>query len=513
MVLDSVHRRLLAVAPGSIEPRPDLAETLPEVSADGRTVTVRLRRGVRFSEPVDREVTSADVKYAIERGFTDEVANGYAGLYFGDLTGAQAFQEGEADEIEGLQTPDDRTLVLRLDAPTGGVVVGAMVLPLTAPVPREYAERFDRESPSTYARHQVATGPYRLPAAEDGTVTGYDPGRRIRLERNLAWEADTDVRPAYLDRIEIRQGNSDTTVASRRVLNGQGLVNGDFAPDAPVLRQALEQAPDQVELTPSGGLRMVTLNTSAAPFDDLDVRRAVVAGFDREAMRLARGGEVLGDLATHFIPPDVPGFDEAGGVRGPDDDALAAPGGDLDRAGEHLRAAGFASGRFEGEEVRMVGVSGGVDQQAAEVAEAQLERLGFDVRLQLYSSDTVLSRFCTVPAAEIAVCPNLAWGRDFNDAQTILQPLFDGDAIQPEGNANWSQLDDPEVNAAIDAARLLSDPDERAAAWGAVDRMIVALAPAVPVVWDRQPNVRSADVLGAVNPASAKWDLAYMSRR
>src|SRR6187431_2850001 len=41
---------------------PDLAAGPAKVSADAKTVTVKLRRGVKFSPPVNREVTSADVK-------------------------------------------------------------------------------------------------------------------------------------------------------------------------------------------------------------------------------------------------------------------------------------------------------------------------------------------------------------------------------------------------------------------------------------------------------------------
>ena len=58
---------------------PDLAATDPQISADGCHVTATLKPGVRFSPPANREVTSADVKYAIERGFFNSVNSGYAG--------------------------------------------------------------------------------------------------------------------------------------------------------------------------------------------------------------------------------------------------------------------------------------------------------------------------------------------------------------------------------------------------------------------------------------------------
>ena len=90
----------------------------PQVSADGKTLTVRIRRGVRFGPPVNREVTSRDVKYAIERGFNPNVANPYASTYYGDLVGADRATGGP---IAGIETPDDHTLVFRLTRPTASL--------------------------------------------------------------------------------------------------------------------------------------------------------------------------------------------------------------------------------------------------------------------------------------------------------------------------------------------------------------------------------------------------------
>ena len=59
------------------------------------------------------------------------------------------------------------------------------------------------------------------------------------------------------------------------------------------------------------------MNTTVKPFDNINVRKAVIAGFNRNAMRLVRGGELVGDIPTHMIPPGLPGFEEAGGLRAP----------------------------------------------------------------------------------------------------------------------------------------------------------------------------------------------------
>jgi peptide/nickel transport system substrate-binding protein len=491
----------------------DLASGLPQISGDGRTMTVHLRPGVRFSPPVNRTVTSADVKYAIERGFFKSVANPYVGIYFAGLAGAKVGAP-VGRRIPGIATPDARTLVFHLTDGTAATMAGALVLPLAAPVPREYALPFDRRAQSTYGLHQVATGPYMVELDDHGRTAGYQPGKLIHLVRNPNWDRRTDFRPAYLDAIDIREGNDDATGATRRVLNGAHLVNGDFNPPPAELKRILAQDRDQIALPQANFVRYVTLNTKVAPFDDVNVRKAVVAGFDREAMRLAHGGAAVADLATHFIPPGTPGYDEAGGPAGPGYDFLAHPRGDLALARRYLRMAGYASGRYDAPgTILAVGVAGGNDERMAEVAQASLERLGFKVKLRLASLQTMLLTLCGAPRAQVQVCPNAGWYRDFADGQTILDPTFNGESILPEGNSNFSLLDMPAINGAMAKARLVVDPARRATAWGAVDRMVTAQAPAVPLSWDRYPLVRSKDVVGVVARHLARWDTTFTSLR
>jgi peptide/nickel transport system substrate-binding protein len=512
MVSYATQRPLYSWKPDDGErPVPDLAESDPQVSADGKTVTVTIRDGVRFSPPVDREVTSADVKYAIERGFFNTVNNGYAGSYFGDLVGAEQGAE-PGTEIPGIRTPDDRTIVFRLERGTGGVLAGALALPLSAPVPEEYAAEFDAKNPSAYGQNQVATGPYMIESDASGKAIGYEAGRGIRLVRNPNWDATTDYKPAYVDEIDMPQGNDDTTVASRRVLEGEGMLTGDWSPPPHILKEVVESRKDQLALIPAGSARYVSMNTTVPPFDDVDVRRAVVAGFDREAMRLARGGELIGDIPTHMIPPGMPGFEEAGGFEGFGLDFMSVPGGDKDLAAEYFRAAGYESGRYEGdEELLMIGTAEGVAQKNAEIAKENFEALGFKVRLRLVTQDAMYTKFCNVPSQNVAICPNVSWGKDFGDAQTILDPTFNGRNIIPQYNSNWPELDDPEINAAMDEAALLTDPQERAAAWARIDRMIAEQAPVVSWLWDKQPLLRSADVNGVASEFNSAWDLAWSS--
>ena len=157
-------------------------------------------------------------------------------------------------------------------------------------------------------------------------VGSYEPGKNITLVRNPSWNAKTDFRPAYLDRIEMPQGNDDPI--DRVAPDPEGLAHGvRRLPDPAGRAQAGVHARrrEQLELVDSGGGRWAALNTQVAPFDNVNVRKAVVAGFDRQAALLALGGKNVGTVATHFLPPGMPGFDQAGGAKGTGVDFLGKP--------------------------------------------------------------------------------------------------------------------------------------------------------------------------------------------
>jgi peptide/nickel transport system substrate-binding protein len=493
-----------------------LAESDPEVAEDGCTVTVKIKPGLKFSPPVNREITSKDVKYAIERGFFNSVNNGYAGAYFGDIKGAKVGVK-PGTTIPGITTPDDQTIKFDLKPKeqgkcVGGVLAGALAMPLTAPVPEEYAKKFDAEKVSTYGEHQVASGPYMIENDASGKAIGYQAGRQIHLVRNPNWKQGQDPRPAYLDEVQISEGNDDSTVMARKVLEGESMINGDTPPPPAVLRTALQSQKDQIQLVPSGGGRWIALNMTVEPFNDINVRRAISAGADREALRLTRGGAAIGDIATHYLPPGMAGFEEAGGLKGPGDDFQSNPKSDMALAAEYFKKAGYSSGKYDGnKEFLMVADNVEPGSKTAEVAKQQFENLGFKIRMRQVTHDAMYTKFCNVPKANVAICPNTGWLKDFADPQTYLDPTFNGENILPQNNSNWPQLNDKALNQEMDDAKLLTDPAERAKAWAEIDKKITALAPAVNWIWDKTENIESSNVNGVVDEDNALWALAFTS--
>jgi peptide/nickel transport system substrate-binding protein len=516
-IMNAVHRGLYAYPPGDrLKATPDLADGDPQISDDGKTVTVKLKQGVMFSKPVSRAVTSKDIKYAVERAFTGNVANGYAGAYFGDLVGAPK-GGGSYKEIPGIETPDDQTVVFKLTKGTGAALAGALALPISVPVPKEYAQKYDKQNPSTYGEgYAVYTGPYMVKSDADGKAIGYVPGKEIDLVRNPDYSAVDDFRPAYLDEIDIQAGNDDTSVATRRILEGESLASGDIQPPSNQLKRLLQSNKTELSAVPSGGWRDITMDTSEPPFDDINVRKAVIAGFNRVAARQQRGGEALGPIAQHYIPPGMAGYEESGGANGWADemDWMAHPEGDRNLSAEYFKKAGMSSGKYEGsDKVLIVGDNAEPSRSIAQITEQQLNEMGFNTTLRLVTRDTMYTKFCNVPKSEVNVCPSVGWLQDFADPQTMLDPTFNGENIIPSQNSNWPELDVPALNKEMDAAKLVTDPTERANAWAKVNHDIVAQAPAIPYMWDYQVAVDAPNVRGVQNPYSTTWDWTFTSLR
>lgn len=515
----ATQRTLLAarLAPGKGF-EPDVAARMPKVDRLAGTVDFWLRRDVRFSPPVSRPVRAADFKYALERGLMPGVANGYLKVFLPGLEGlAVAEREAErkptrAPEISGVKALGPWHLRLQFEGSVPPLAVSALSLPFAAAVPREYAATFDRQVPSTYGLHAVASGPYMVANDSEGNLTGYQPNVKIQLVRNPEWNPASDFRPAFVDSIRVESGYANTDFAARQILTGDSAINGDFGPGPAVLLEAVKADPGQLMMIPSGAVLYAALNTTVSPLDKVNVRRAVVAATNREAMRLARGGRLAGELATHFIPPGVPGFEEAGGFAGPAFDFLAHPEGDLDLAADYMRKAGYPDGTYTGSShLTMVTSATDFGRRTAEVVRQAFESLEIPVTVQVVSRDVMYSRFCNVPAAAVAVCPDVGWIQELDDPQTLLSQTFDGAAIQSTGNSNWPQLNVPRVNRAMSRAERIYDPARRAKAWGRIDRMVTGLAPAIPNVWLEVAVISSSNVANVISSSLAATALPMAS--
>ena len=490
---------------------PMLASGPAIVSDRGRTITVHIKAGVHFSPPVNRAVTSADVAYAIERGANPNVANPYFSLYFGDLVGAS---KADGGPIAGIQTPNRTTIVFHLTAPTADLLIGALTLPLSAPVPKSFAAHLDAMRPTQYgSSYEVFTGPYMLESTPAGRFLnlGYRPGTSATLVRNPNWRRATDPAPAYLNRIDIKIGGS-AQVIGRQVLLGSDSVQNDIPTNTNVAL-AYQRYYRQLVAVPGAGNHYVSLNNARGALANVNVRRAVYAALDRAAMVKLAGGAVVGQVGTHFITPGTTGFSQAGGYAGPQVPWNEHPAGDLALAESYMRRAGYPSGRYTGSQViKIIGSNDANGPEQASLVSDAFTALGFKVHEVNLDSSAMYTKYCTVPATEIDACPAVGFSRDFADPQTLLYSTFYGPAITATNDSNYGQVNDPAINAAMARAVHVVGASARARAWGRIDRMLVEQAVAIPWIFDNQPHLKSANVRG-INALwnGGSWDYAYTS--
>src|SRR6266540_3587923 len=202
----------------AMKPVPDLADGPYQLSADGRTYTFRLRKGVRYAPPVSREVRAEDFVYAVERQLDPDhlrSPNPYSSL----IEGTAEFASGKAETISGMRALDDYTLKITLEQPASDFL-SILTLPFFSPVPREHAAEF--EPGEEYAKNLVGSGPY--------TVNSYDPGRLIELERNQNWDPRTDpLRKAWVDKITVTIRRSEAGI-QQAIERGEKDLNLDNTP-------------------------------------------------------------------------------------------------------------------------------------------------------------------------------------------------------------------------------------------------------------------------------------------
>jgi peptide/nickel transport system substrate-binding protein len=517
-------RPLFSYAPNQASVlRPDMATVMPTaanggITDGGKTITIHIHSGVHYSPPVNREVTAQDVAFALERGANPNVGNAYWPAYFGTASPAPIVgslaKSYKGGPLPGIQTPNKTTLVIHLMKPGAALVISALSLPLSSPLPKEFVAPLDKHAPTTYGtQYLVATGPYMMKATAQGKIAGigYQPGKSATVVRNPNWNPKLDWRPAYLNQINFNIGG-DSTVIGEQTLKGSDQVMGD-TPSQSTVKLAYQQYPSQITFTPGSGTHYLTLDTQHGVFKNVNIRRAMWAALDRAAIVKARGGLLTNTPATHFIYPGVIGYEQAGGAAGPQVDFNKNVNGDLAVAQKYMKAAGYPSGKYTGKLTTEIVVgSGGNGPAVAQIVQNAATAIGLHPKVSLVDQSVMYSKYCGVPKQEIDACPTAGWIRDFADPLSVLYPTFYGPAIVPVNNSNWSQQNNPAINAAMVKAALIQNPTAHAQAWANVDKMLVDQAVAVPEDFDSQAQLEAKDVAG-VNEQSEEgdWSLSFTS--
>ncbi len=471
---------------------PDLATDLGTPSEDGLSWTFTLKEGVRFEN--GRPITSRDVKYGIERTFAAEVIVGgptYVVDLFDDPANPYAgpYQDEAPDRLGlgSIETPDDRTIVFRLRAPSAQLPY-VLALPSSSPVPIE------ADTAGDYAVDPVSSGPY--------AITSVDTATGILLERNPEWDPATDdVRTALPDRVVVRDGLSGVERDQALLAGSADLdISGSGAQAPTIARLESEDGEDlrdRVDDVTSGALRLLALPTDVAPFTDAACRAAVAAAIDRGAVQEALGGPGDAVRASRLWTRALGG--------GPDD-ADEAP--DPDAARDHLAACG----QPEGFATVLAVPDAPASVELAETVAGQLGEIGIAVEVRPLDATSFYATDVGNPDSVAANGYGIVLATatpDFPTAESLLAQLVDGRSIRQVGNTNYARLDDPAISALIDAARAAAGGDGAAAAWREVADAAQATGAYVPLAEPRVQLVAGQRLRnGVVMRPYSGYDLA-----
>ncbi|MFJ9120989.1 ABC transporter substrate-binding protein [Streptomyces sp. NPDC102394] len=443
---------------------PDLATDTGRPSENATVWTYTLKKGLKYEDGT--AITSADIKYGIERSFAPELSGGAP--YLRDwLVGAADYQGPYKDKkgLSAIETPDSRTIVFHLNKPEGEFPYLATQTQFT-PVPKA------KDTGTKYAQHPVSSGPYKV-------VSNDNDGEHLVLVRNTYWSAATDAeRKAYPDKVDVRSG-LDSSVINQRLSASQGADATAVTTDTNLGPAELAKVTGDKELAARVGTghfgytNYIAFNPKVKPFDNAKVRQAISYAVDRSSVINAAGGSALAEAATTFLPNQ-----KSFGYT-PYDLFPAGRTGNAAKAKELLAQAGYKNGLT----VTLTHSNSKGFETSPEIATAlqdALKKAGITVKLQGLEDNDYRDKIHSVKTEPGFFLAH--WGADWPSGGPFLAPIFDGRQIVKDGaNFNNGLLDDKSVNAEIDAINKLTDLDAAAKRWGALDEKIGARALTVPL--------------------------------
>ena len=416
---------------------PDLAEGW-DVSPDGMLYTFHLRRDVVYHS--GRPFTAVDVLFSWERALDPATGSHTASTYLGDILGAQAFLERDAEDIEGVTAVDDYTVSVRLESPKA-YFLAKLAYPTSWIVDRETIDQMEE--------HPIGTGPFQW--------LRRTPGQEIVLERNPRYHLGPVALPYVVYLI-----NPGYPV---RLYEG-GEIDFTYLPE-----DLLERAGDPSD-TLYGQVYPITdlctyyvaFDSSRPPFDDPAVRLAFAQSVDNHRYNefVYEGGMTP---AAGLYPPGLPGFS---------DEALALPF-DATAARRSLARSAYA-GPEALPEILLTdnGAGTDIDSSTAFLIQSWQETLGVTVEVEQLESFGYSDQIYSGNHGQLVPW---GWCADYPDPENFADLLFHSGSRQNIGNYN-----NPALDRLLEQARSEQEVAARLAFYREAEQLLVDDAAAIFLV-------------------------------
>jgi len=489
---DTLYRYKYLARP--YELAPNLAAALPEVSDDGLTYTIRLKRGVQFiddpafADGIGREVVAEDVIYSIKRHFDPSNISQGRWLWEGRIEGLEDWAANGADydaPVAGITALDSHTLQFRLTRPYPQFPF-TLAQGFSAVVPREAVEHYGPE----LARRPVGSGPFRLISFDTTRVVfernpkfrrepldldyeGYDPA----LHGHLGIERLSAIAPPYVDRLEIdwieEQPARWASFTSGREIQYTA-VPSEQLPSVLASKDPVTLRPEHAERYhmqsgPEAGFVLFVFNMDdpTIGFNE-DPERDRMNHALRCAIRDAFSWDELNDrfyggigiVFPGAIPPAVPEFD-------PDADRDSVTR-NVERARRRLAEAGWTADSLPVLEYSTT--SGTIYREMFEQFRGNLTEIGYPPEKIQHRTYANFGDYNRAMRTKQLMMANYAWGLDYPDAENALQ-LFYGPNESP--GSNVSNYKNPEYDALYERSAVMQPGPERTALFQRMNQMLI----------------------------------------
>ena len=405
---------------------PEAAAGFPRVSRDGKTYTFTVRSGLKFSD--GSAVTAASFKRAIERAADPQQASP-AIAFLHDVVGADERNQGKARSVSGVRA-SGQTLVVKLRQ-ANPTFLAELAMPFFGAVKPSMA--IDAKGISVYP----SAGPYR--------IVSRAIGQSLTLARNPNYKGS---RPANADRI-VYTVNTDQNQSLLQVRAGQADYDASGVP--PTAHADLAQ---QFGVRKGGngryfvnsymGVGYVALNTSRAPFNRVNIRKAANFAMVRVS------GKFYGKRTDQILPPSLQGYREA--------NLYPIKGADPARARQLSGGAGNT--------VTIIHSTTALRTAQAQVLKFNLEQMGLKAETRPLPFAVALRTVGTRGADFDAYVGG--WVADYPDPFDFINVLLDGNNIQESNNNNYSYFNDARFNKQMNDFAKLSGPN-RYSSYGKLD--------------------------------------------
>lgn len=482
----------------------DLATGLGVSSDNNQVWTYHIQPNAKFSDGTT--ITTADVKYAIERSNFDSTATVKGGpSYFGALIQNTTSYKGPfadkntADGVSGIVTPDATTITFKLTQPFADFNY-LMTLLQTTPIERS---KDAGASYDTDLAKDTFTGQYE--------VQSYKPGTSMVLVPNPQYDAASDpnkVHTRYATKINISLGVTASTLDQNLLQGSTGIdlrgIGLSTATQAQVLANPKEKA--NSDDTTDGFETFMSVNTTLAPLDNLYCRQAIEWAVNKKSVQDVSGGAVGGGaIATTVLPTNNTAYVQA--------DQYVTPGeeGDAAKAKADVATCKTQEGSAFNGSFALATYNTSDNSKmiaAADVVQQNLNNIGFNVTINQYSygQNTFFSSTAGLPSFATSHRIGLslwAWGADFPTGYGYMDQILTKDGINPAGNSyNLSYWNNSTFDGYMNQALSATSASETNADYAKADAYAMSQAVVVPLLYQtvllyRAPSVTNVTVTQA----------------